>query len=64
LLLAHATWIAAEILFYRGAIKKIGAESPVPAEGGNAPKKSLDFTPILLGAQDVVLTTAGWGWYL
>jgi hypothetical protein len=29
LLLAHASWIAAEILFCRKAAKKIGAESPV-----------------------------------
>jgi hypothetical protein len=26
---AHAQGIAAEILFYRAAVKKIGAESPV-----------------------------------
>jgi hypothetical protein len=29
LLLAHATWIEAEILFCREAAKKIGADSPV-----------------------------------
>jgi hypothetical protein len=35
---AHAQGIAAEILFCGKAVKKIGAESPVPACGGNAPK--------------------------
>jgi hypothetical protein len=41
LLLVHAAWIAAEILFYREAVKKIGAESPTPARNaGDAPKNS------------------------
>jgi hypothetical protein len=29
LLLVHAAWIVAEILFYREAVKKIAADSPV-----------------------------------
>jgi hypothetical protein len=38
-LLAHATWIEAEIpQDLHGQIRGIGAESPIPAAGGDAPK--------------------------
>jgi hypothetical protein len=37
--LVRAPGIVAEILFYREAVKKIGAESPAPAlRAGEAPK--------------------------